>query len=129
MTSEREIPLVSPLNRLLGVSVTDLADGEVELTLVPGDEHRNELGAVHGGVVTALLDGAMGRSVGRALEAGGHCATVQLSVQFLAPAEGRLTARSTRIRLGGRVAFMSAECRRDDGTLVATAHGTWALRR
>jgi acyl-coenzyme A thioesterase PaaI-like protein len=71
----------------------------------------------------------MGRSVGRALGGVGTCATVQLSVQFLAPAEGRLTARSRRVRVGGRVAFMAADCLRDDGTLVATAHGTWALKR
>lgn len=125
----REIPRVSPLNRLLGVDVVDLEDGEVELTLEPSDVHRNELGALHGGVVSSLLDGAMGRAVGRSLGGAGTCATVQLSVQFLAPAEGRLTARSRRVRIGGRVAFMEAECRNDQGVLVARAHGTWALRR
>lgn len=129
MTEGRAIPLVSPLNALLGVAVTDLDSGEVRLELEPTDEHRNELGAVHGAVVTALLDGAMGRAVGRSLGGQGTCATVQLSVQFMAPAEGRLTAESRSLRIGGRVAFMEAECLGPDGRTVARAHGTWAIRR
>jgi uncharacterized protein (TIGR00369 family) len=115
------VPRISPLNHL--------EDGEVRLELTPGDRHRNELGAVHGAVVTALLDGAMGRAIGRRLAAGETCATVQLSVQFLAPAEGELHALSRTLRVGRTVAFLEAECRRSDGTLVASAHGTWALRR
>ena len=127
--SPAEIPRVSPLNGLLGIAVTDLSSGEVRLELEPGETHRNELGAVHGAVVTALLDGAMGRAVGRSLGGRGTCATVQLSVQFLAPAEGPLRAESRTLRIGGRVAFMEAECVDAEGRTVARAHGTWALRR
>ena len=123
------IPQVSPLNALLGVEVLDADDGSVELRLTPGPEHRNELGAVHGGVVTSLLDGAMGRSVGLALAEGESCATVELSVQFMGPAEGPLVSVGRPTRLGGRIAFCEAELRTGGGELVARAHGTWALRR
>lgn len=129
MSDPAPIPRVSPFNALLGVEVEDLESGGCRLTLSPRAEHRNELGSVHGGLITTLLDGAMGRAAGRLVGPGGFCATTQLSVQFLEPAEGDLAAESRITRAGGRVAFVEAECRRADGTLVARAQGVWALKR
>lgn len=118
----------SPLNELLGVATEDLPDGSVRLTLETQPEHRSEGGRVHGGLVTTLLDGAMGRACGRTLEPGQTCATVQLSIQFLAAAEGVIAAHGRVTRRGRAVAFLESECTRADGTLVARAHGTWAIR-
>jgi uncharacterized protein (TIGR00369 family) len=120
--------LHSPINAALGIQTEDLPDGRVRLSLETGPEHLNEVGLVHGGVSALLLDGAMGRCVGRTLAPGQSCATVQLSVQFLAPAEGRLAALARVVRRGRTTAFMEAECTRADGTLVARAHGTWVIR-
>jgi len=121
---------ISPFNRHMGFEVEDLEDGTSRLSLPAGHDLRNELGIVHGGATMALLDGAMGRTVVRSLGAGSSiAATVQFSVQFLAPAQGRLTATAKVLRSGQSVAFLEGECRRDDGTLVARAHGTWAIRR
>jgi uncharacterized protein (TIGR00369 family) len=118
----------SPVNEHLGVETIDHTDGTVELRLATGPQHTNEVGIVHGGLTSFLLDGAMGRAVGRTLPEGGACATVQLSVQFLAPARGVVSAIGRVDKRGRRVAFASAECRRvSDGELVARAHGTWAL--
>jgi uncharacterized protein (TIGR00369 family) len=119
--------LASPVNALLGVEVRDLEDGSVELALATGPEHHNEVGIVHGGITALLLDGAMGRAVGRTLVAGEGCATVQLSVQYLERAEGRLVAHGRSVRRGRTTAFMEAECRRADGRVVARAHGTWVV--
>lgn len=129
MSDSNPIPRISPFNGLLGIDVEDLESGACRLTLTPKEEHRNELGSVHGGLVTTLLDGAMGRAAGRLVGPDGFCATTQLSVQFLEPAEGELVAESKITRAGGRVAFVEAECRRADGLLVARAQGVWALKR
>jgi len=118
----------SPMNELLGVATEDLADGSVRLTIETRPEHQSEGGRVHGGLASLLLDGAMGRACGRTLAPGQSCATVQLSVQFLAAAEGQLVAHGRITRRGRAVAFLEAECTRADGTLVARAHGTWAIR-
>ena len=118
----------SPINEALGIETEDLADGRVRLALVTGPQHVNEVGLVHGGVAALLLDGAMGRCVGRMLAPGQRCATVQLSVQFLAPAQGRIEALCRVVRRGRTTAFMEAECTRADGTIVARAHGTWVIR-
>ena len=120
--------LHSALNARLGISTEDLPDGSVRLGLDSDPSLCSEGGRLHGGILATLLDGAMGRCVGRTLEAGQDCATVQLSVQFLAPAEGRLTAWGRMVRRGRSVAFLESECTRADGTLVARAHGTWAIR-
>ena len=117
----------SPFNQRLGVQAEDLPDGRVRLTLPVDDGFKTEVGAVHGGVAMALLDGAMGRCCVRALEPGTTCATVQLSVQFLAPAAGKLSSLARICKRGRRVAFLEAECHRDDGTLVARAQGTWVI--
>jgi acyl-CoA thioesterase len=118
----------SAMNEWLGVSCEDLEDGSVRLTLATRPEFQSEGGRIHGGLIGLLLDGAMGRACGRTLAAGQTCATVQLSVQFLAPAEGVLVAHGRVSRRGRAVAFLESECVRADGTLVARAHGTWAIR-
>ena len=118
----------SPMNELLGVRCEDLVDGSVRLSLATRPEFQSEGGRIHGGLIGLLLDGAMGRACGRTLEPGQTCATVQLSVQFLAAAEGELVAHGRVTRRGRAVAFLESECTRPDGTLVARAHGTWAIR-
>lgn len=117
----------SNVNRKLGIVADDLDDGRVRLTLATDASFHNEVDIVHGGVAMFLLDGAMGRCCCRTLAEGASCATVQLSVQFLARAHGRLEATARLTKRGRSVAFLEAECRREDGELVARAQGTWAL--
>lgn len=118
----------SPLNEKLGITHVDLPDGSVRLALPTDGSLASEGGLVHGGIVALLLDGAMGRCVERTLAPGERCATVQLSVQFLAPAEGVLTATGRVVRRGKRIVFVEAECARSDGRPVGRAHGTWSIR-
>lgn len=118
----------SPFNEKLGITAEDLADGRVRLSVESGPSWTNEVGSVHGGLAMSLLDGAMGRAIGRALSPGDMCATVEFSTQFLAPAAGRLVATGRVVKRGRRIAFAEAECVREDGTIVARAHGTWSVR-
>lgn len=127
-TPDSRARLPSPLNETLGIEAEDLADGRVRLALEAQAQFCSEGGRIHGGILALLLDGAMGRCVERTLEPGQSCATVQLSVQFLAPSQGRLTSLGRIVRRGRTAAFAEAECTRADGTLVARAHGTWVIR-
>jgi acyl-CoA thioesterase len=120
--------MTSPINDLLGIAAEDLADGRVRLTLRTGDAHRNEVGAVHGGVLALLLDGAMGRAVTRTLAPGETCATVQLSLQFLKPAQGTVAAVGSVARRGRTMAFLDGVCTGADGAVIARAQGTWVVR-
>lgn len=118
----------SPLNEKLGITAEDLPDGRVRLSLATDESHRNEIGWVHGGLSALLLDGAMGRCLGRTLEPGQSCATVQFSIQFLAPAQGHIAAVGRVVRRGRTTAFLDGECTREDGRVVARAHGVWTIR-
>ena len=52
----------------------------------PGPQHANALGIVHGGMLAAFLDSAMGTAVFHALNR--RAVTLKLSIDYLAP--GRL---------------------------------------
>ena len=86
----------------------------------------NEVGAVHGGFATFLLDGAMGRAAVRSLNEGETCATVQLSTQFIAPLAGTLRATGRITKRGKRIGFLDGECVDASGRVGARAQGTWA---
>jgi uncharacterized protein (TIGR00369 family) len=118
----------SPLNQTFGIQSEDLPDGSVALSMDTDDSHRNEIGVVHGGITMLLLDGAMGRAAGRTIEQGQGCATIQFTAQFLAPAQGKLRAVGRVVKRGRTVAFLEGECTREDGTLIARAIGSWAIR-
>ncbi len=117
----------SPFNRKFGIVPEDRADGTVCLRLEADPSFRNEVNVVHGGLAMMLLDGAMGRCAVRHMGEGERCATVQISVLFLAAAEGVLTATAHVVRRGKKIAFLEGECVRADGTIVAKAHGTWSI--
>ncbi len=117
----------SPFNRKFGIVPQDLPDGTVRLEIDADSSFTNEVGVIHGGVAMMLLDGAMGRCAVRSLKDGEWCATVQLSILFMAAAEGRLAATAHVVRRGKKIAFLEGECVREDGVIVAKAHGTWSI--
>ncbi|CAL9670788.1 hypothetical protein SUDANB105_07497 [Streptomyces sp. enrichment culture] len=50
----------TPVNRTLGFALDEVESGRAVLSLVPGEEHYNPIGSVHGGVYATLLDSAAG---------------------------------------------------------------------
>ena len=102
--------------------------GEAVAALELGPHHTNNRGVAHGGVLSSLLDSAMGAAVISAIPKEWWCATTGLTVQFLAgPRAGRIEATGTVVRRGRRIAFVSGEARDAAGGLLATAQGTWHL--
>jgi len=95
--------------------------GMVALGLWAGQAHVNSRGFVHGGLISALADNAMGLSCGEALRAAGSetagLVTVNLSLDFVGSSEvGQwLEIRPTVIRAGRSLCFASALVMADDG--------------
>jgi uncharacterized protein (TIGR00369 family) len=91
--------------------------------------HFNPNGALHGGVVMALLDTAMGFAVAaRMLPEGRFNAAAEMSTRFLAPVRaGTLRAEATLLKAGKRLAVVEARATDDQGVLVAIATATHAL--
>jgi uncharacterized protein (TIGR00369 family) len=119
---------VPPFNKYLGIEVTRMEAGVAEAHLDLGPHHLNNRGVVHGGVLAALLDTAIGAAVISAIPKEWWCATTSLSVQFLEGAqEGRLTARGRVLRKGRRVAFAGGDVYDAEQRHVASAQGSLHL--
>ncbi len=119
---------VPPFNRYLGAEVVcgDERRSEVVLELAP--HHLNRRGVAHGGVISSLLDSALGAAVIASIPQEWWCATTSLSTQFLEGAgRGRLTATGRLLRRGRAVAFAAGEVHDEKGRLIATATGSWHL--
>ena len=117
-----------PFNQLLGIRVVRMEDGEAEATIDLAQQHTNNRGVAHGGVVSSLLDSAMGAAVISSIPKEWWCATTGLHIQFIAGAlAGPLMATGTVLRRGRSVAFVQGEAHDENGRLVATAQGTWHL--
>lgn len=100
-----------PFMQLLGVRLVSVEPSEVAFEFEPAEFAYSPLGTVHGGVVTVLLDSAMGCSVHTALERGVGYTTVELKVNFLRPvttASGVLRAEGRVVHAGARVAIAEA---------------------
>jgi uncharacterized protein (TIGR00369 family) len=128
-----ETGVLPRFDRHLGISshIEEPGVCTAELALAP--EHRNIEGRIHGGVLLALLDTAMGHAIASlraAREDVVGAATMQFSCQFLrAPVGELLHARGTVSRLGRSSAFIEGVLRDDRGTELARAHGVWRVWR
>ena len=104
------------------------AGGFVWEYVVRPDDY-NPYGVLHGGVVMALLDSAMGHAVAEKVHPQGRFnAAAQMNVNFLAPVRaGTLFARARVIKVGKRLAVVEATAEDETGTAVATATATHSL--
>jgi uncharacterized protein (TIGR00369 family) len=118
----------SPFAASLGISVEAVGEGTVGLRLEAHPAHTNLQGTVHGGVVATLADTAAGLAVRSAIPAGSRIVSVNLDVQFLAPATvGVLTATGRVVRSGRRIAFAEADVTDAAGVVVARAQVSIAI--
>jgi len=85
---------------------------------------------VHGGMVTTLLDTAMGGACWSTLDDDESFLTADLRVEFVRSARpGMLRADGRVVQRNRRVAFCSADLFDPDGTLLASARCTQIIRR
>ena len=113
----------SPYFRHLGMVISGLGLGEALVELDSRGHHLQIYWYVHGGVIASLADTAIFWSCFAELDEATGITTVDLKVNYLAPvADGKLSARGRRIRLGRTLGLGEAEIFNGDGKLVA--HGT-----
>jgi uncharacterized protein (TIGR00369 family) len=117
-----------PFHTYMGFNLERMADGEAVATLELAEHHCNKRGVAHGGVVSSLLDTALGAAVISTMPKEWWCATISLSIQFLGGVtSGKLIATGRVIRRGRRVAFANGEIRDEAGRRIASAEGSWHL--
>lgn len=113
-----------------GLTRPVMADGRGVCEVDLGPQHLNPHGIVHGAVIYALADTAMGAAVTSRLSDDERCATLEIKINYLAPAtSGRLTAESVVVGRSRRIAVVEARVRDADGGLVALATGSFYVSR
>jgi uncharacterized protein (TIGR00369 family) len=123
--------VVSPAWRWLGISLVDLGEGSATVEMTTSEDMANHAGFVHGGMITALADSAMGRSL-RTLKPGiARAMSFDLKLSFISAAKVGETLRATGriVHAGRRTAVTECRVEGSGGRLVATASGTFAITR
>ncbi len=113
--------------RLLAYEIERVASGEVSLCYQPRSEHLNLLATIHGGVLTSLLDTAMGCAVMTTLDVGEQHTIIDLHTKFVRPADlesGPLKIHGSVDHRGRRQCTMSGRIITLQNKLCATGIAT-----
>lgn len=115
----------APISQLIGFQVAQATQEDKELGLavvaLEVDERlHNPMGRVHGGVLAALADAAMGIAFGRMLDSGQDFSTVDLQIQYMRPVTSRLLRATAKVKQRGlRMGFVECEIRDNRDRLIA----------
>jgi uncharacterized protein (TIGR00369 family) len=100
-----------------GFRVVAVQPGNAEVSLPRRPDLLQFFGHFHGGVITALADQAAGIAVTSGLPAGRIGVTVEIKVNFLAPADGsELMARAKTLKMSGSIGVATVEVFTKDET-------------
>jgi uncharacterized protein (TIGR00369 family) len=123
---DRKLP-PPPIAELLGFDLVEVEPGHAVFECVPGEQHYNPIGVVHGGLAMTLLDSAMGCAVQTQMRAGGGYTTLEAKtnlVRAITSTSGKLRAVGKIIHVGKRVATAQARLEDAAGKLCAHASTT-----
>ena len=117
-----------PLQEFLDFDIAR-GDGRGEAHIAQlGEHHFQPHGAVHGAVLFAILDTAMGAATVTVLDEGKICATTDLQIRYLRPVfGGSLTATARVVSAGKRMVTLTGEVTDGDGRIVATGTAAFAV--
>ena len=122
---------ISPAWAWLGLLDVTQEEGVAVVQMTPGEDMANSVGFVHGGMISALADSAMGRSL-RTIKPGvTRSMSFDLKLNFINAAKVGETLRATGrvVHAGRRTAVTECRIQGPGGRLVATASGTFAITR
>lgn len=98
----------------------------VRLTIRP--QHINAAGLLAGPVAYTMVDYSMGSTLWQQLSAEERIATIGISINYVQTArQGDVICETQLDRRNDRVAVLRSEVRHEDGRLVATAIGSFAI--
>lgn len=116
-----------PALGLIGITLAEVDPGRIVMRLVPGPQHANPMGTMHGGMLATLLDSVMGCAVHSTLPAGRVYSTLEIKVNYIravTPDSGVLAGEGTVVHAGRRSAVAEGRVTDAKGRVVATASTT-----
>ncbi|WP_334397940.1 PaaI family thioesterase [Bradyrhizobium sp. AZCC 2289] len=120
----RKSPLTDPWEPLY----SKRTDKAVIIGLRLARPHTNGRGLIHGGLIAALADNAMGHSCGHRMGGASSLVTISLAVDFIGTAQvGQWLAVETDvIKTGSTICFAQSLIKADD-VVIARANGTFRV--
>jgi len=115
------------IGRLLGMSIDELDEGRIVMSLRTRPDFMNPIGTVHGGIAATLLDSVMGCAVHSALAPGVGYTTLELGVNYIRAASGDdrlLVGEGKVIHVGRTTATAEGKVVDEKGRLIAHATTT-----
>ena len=124
-------PVVSRAWSWLGISDVASEDGVALVEMTPTADMANSAGFVHGGMISALADSAMGRALRNIRPGVVRSMSFDLKLSFISAAKVGETLHATArvVRAGRRTAVTECRVEGPGQKLVATASGTFAITR
>ena len=113
----------------LGIEISRLSPGAIELTMPYAAAYTQQHGFVHAGIIATALDSACGYAAFSLMPANAGLLTVEFKISLLAPAQGqRFIFRAQVVKPGKTLTFCEASASAEDGgaepRLVATMTAT-----
>ena len=113
----------------LGIEITRLEPGEIELAMSYDPAYTQQHGFIHAGIITTALDSACGYAAFSLMSAHAAVLTVEFKTNLLAPAKGqRFAFRGRVVKPGRTLTVCDAQGFAVDGgsgeRLIATMSGT-----
>lgn len=121
----RQVFAAVPFMQLLGVQRQFSEGGRARLVLQARPAFGNVIGAVHGGVITTLLDVAMASAAVSRRNFECTAVTLQLETSFIEPGRGTLTADGEVLAHDESIAWCRATVTDAGGRAVALGHGSF----
>jgi uncharacterized protein (TIGR00369 family) len=115
-----------PIAVTMRLRPVELEEGRVVFEGLPGEEHYNPIGVVHGGYAATLLDSALGCAVHTTLPAGVGYTSLGLEAKFVRPISrdtGRVLCEANVLYRGRKQATAEARLSAADGGKLL-AHGS-----
>ena len=119
-----------PLLATLGCQLAEVSDGFARFELVPSEQLYSPAHAVHGGVLSTVLDAAMGAAVLTTLDGASGYTTATLTVHLtraVTPRTLKIIAEGWVVHRGSRLVTAEARLSDEQGRLLAHGSATCAL--
>ncbi|NMM50834.1 PaaI family thioesterase [Marinigracilibium pacificum] len=123
---EGEIP-PPPIMNTLDFKMSELNEGNVVFEFHPGEYHYNPIGSVHGGVITTILDSAIGCSLHTTIQKNTAYTTLEIKINFLRKITqdtGILKTRTSIKHSGKSTALIESDLEDEAGKVYAHAVST-----
>src|SRR5262245_39963673 len=126
----REHYFVSPLHAHFGLTLDAVEDGKVVVGLNGKREFLNAYDVMAGSVITGMIDSALLQAVKTRCGASDFLTTLEIKVNFLAPAKGtKFRCEAKVIRTGVSTGVAHAVVTDADGEAVARARSSFGVRQ